>query len=198
MLSKFGNRWYAISMFCAAIAVFVIGLAAILPPTNQSVVEAPNTQLVLSPEQIKDRSRQIACLARNIYFEAKGEGELGMAAVAVVVRNRIQHGFANDACAVVYQQNQVTKNEGITTRRVKICQFSWTCEQNKKVTNKSIYALSEQIAAAVLYDGAYPDLFPDNVLFYHADYVNPRWRYQRYAVIGNHIFYKLNTTELKA
>jgi spore germination cell wall hydrolase CwlJ-like protein len=27
-------------------------------------------------------------------------------------------------------------------------------------------------------------------LFYHADYVNPRWKLEKTAVIGRHIFYK--------
>ena len=27
-------------------------------------------------------------------------------------------------------------------------------------------------------------------LFYHADYVNPRWKLERTTVIGRHIFYK--------
>jgi spore germination cell wall hydrolase CwlJ-like protein len=30
----------------------------------------------------------------------------------------------------------------------------------------------------------------DEALYYHADYVNPRWRLERIEKIGQHIFYK--------
>jgi spore germination cell wall hydrolase CwlJ-like protein len=34
-----------------------------------------------------------------------------------------------------------------------------------------------------------------NALYYHADYVNPNWKYQKVAKIGNHIFYNERTVK---
>lgn len=197
MLNKIGNRWHVMSLLCVAIAVFVIGLSAISPTTNQKLKNF-FSPAKLTAVEIADRKKQIDCLARNIYFEAKGEGELGMAAVAVVVRNRIESGFADTACQVVYQRDRrVSVSRSGQPQIVKVCQFSWTCDRNRRVRDQQLYMLSQSIAKAVLYNNAYPDLFPDNVLFYHANYVNPRWPYKRYAKIGNHIFYVLEETKLK-
>jgi hypothetical protein len=60
----------------------------------------------------------VTCLARTIYWEAKGEGEEGMRAVANVVLNRLgKPGFPDTVCGVV--------KEGQSQRK---CQFSWWCD----------------------------------------------------------------------
>src|SRR5262245_51695399 len=47
----------------------------------------------------------IACLARNVYFEARGEIELGQYAVAEVTMNRKASGlYPNTVCGVVYER----------------------------------------------------------------------------------------------
>jgi spore germination cell wall hydrolase CwlJ-like protein len=38
--------------------------------------------------------KQVACMARNIYYEAGAEAMPGQAAIARVVLNRVNHGFA--------------------------------------------------------------------------------------------------------
>ena len=54
------------------------------------------------------RNKQLECLARNIYYEAKGEPFEGKVAVAQVTINRMESGlFPNDLCKVVYQKNIV-------------------------------------------------------------------------------------------
>ena len=60
----------------------------------------------------------ITCLARSIYWEAKGKDTADMEAVANVVMNRLGHeGFPDTVCGVVKQ--------GSETRS---CQFSWWCD----------------------------------------------------------------------
>jgi spore germination cell wall hydrolase CwlJ-like protein len=45
------------------------------------------------------------------------------------------------------------------------------------------------VAKKVLLEGfRLPSL--EDALFYHADYVNPRWKLDRITQIGTHIFYK--------
>jgi hypothetical protein len=53
--------------------------------------------------------KQLKCLADNIYYEARGEDITGKAAVARVVMNRVNYGFASTPCNVVYQVTTVTK-----------------------------------------------------------------------------------------
>lgn len=47
------------------------------------------------------------CLARNIYFEARGEGSRGQYAVAAVTMNRVRDKrWSDGVCGVVYQKKQ--------------------------------------------------------------------------------------------
>lgn len=135
--------------------------------------------------------KQLACLAKNIYFEANGESLQGQAAVARVVVNRITHGFGSNPCNVIYQSTIVQKetDEG-ESQKVKLCQFSWVCE-NKTEPNKNNpkYVQASQIAYDVLAYDAYNDVVPKSTLFFHNTTVQPSWPYQQVKTIGNHIFY---------
>ena len=141
-----------------------------------------------------DAKKEIECLAENIYFEAAYEPEKGKIAVAFVTLNRVKSKhFENDICGVVKQ-----KTGGV-------CQFSWYCEERPKAmsyakvltnTNNPLY---NDIRNLAIYVYANYDLLTDptyGALFYHADYVNPKWRnMEQTAVIGRHIFY--NRKDLK-
>lgn len=128
----------------------------------------------------KEAKQQIDCLADNIYFEAGHEPEKGRVAVALVTLNRVQDPrYPKDICSVVKQRVKST------------CQFSWFCESGKRVSNAPAYTEAQRIALFVY---ANYDKIKDvthGALFYHADYVNPRWRgLEKTTVIGRHIFYK--------
>jgi spore germination cell wall hydrolase CwlJ-like protein len=127
---------------------------------------------------------ELDCLAKNIHWEARGESLAGKIAVAQVTLNRVADGrFGNTICSVVHQK---TKSSTKT-----VCQFSWVCETKnriKKIT-PSDYRESMLIAKQVMFH----DLKLNNLtdaLYFHADYVNPRWKKERIVKIGNHIFYK--------
>ena len=135
--------------------------------------------------------KQLACMATNIYYEARNEPEHGQAAVARVVMNRIHNGFAGTPCGVIYQTTKVEKvNEYDQKYYQKICQFSWVCE-NKPDPNKNDpkYKRAESIAYDVLAHDAYNDLLPTNAMFFHNLSVDPLWPHKVVARIGNHIFY---------
>ena len=70
-------------------------------------------------------------------------------------------------------------------------QFSWFCESTYKT--KPVYPRlweeSEAVAKKVLFEGFRLDGLKD-ALYYHADYVNPKWNKERITKIGQHIFYK--------
>lgn len=133
---------------------------------------------------VKERERQLQCLTQNIYWEAASEPFEGKVAVAQVTLNRASHDkFPNDVCKVVYQRNVIYDKV--------ICQFSWYCENNHRIKPvfKPMYEESEAVAKKVLLEGFRLEGLKD-ALYYHADYVNPKWRKERVAVIGRHIFYK--------
>ena len=123
-------------------------------------------------------NRELKCLADNIYFEAGNQSTKGKLAVAAVTINRVKSPkFPKSVCSVVYQKTGRT------------CQFSWVCEGKKHVRSTQQYAESKKVAEKVLLSGANHGILGHNVLFYHADYVNPRWNLRRVAKIGDHIFY---------
>lgn len=135
---------------------------------------------------VNNVDRTLHCLALNIYKEAAHESFEGKVGVAQVVLNRVEHpGFPKDVCSVVYQKNVVMQKV--------VCQFSWYCQQNanKKPTDPA-FQECYAIAKKVLLEGFRLDILND-ALFFHAVHINPRWRHERIARIGNHIFYRSRT-----
>ena len=132
-----------------------------------------------------DRSKQLECLARNIYWEAASEPFEGKVGVAQVTINRVEDGrFGKDVCGVVYQKNVVYEKV--------VCQFSWYCEPHHKVRpiHPALWDESMEVAKKVLLEGfRLPSL--KEALYFHADYVNPGWPNMQYVgKFGAHRFYK--------
>ena len=143
---------------------------------------ANQIDMVVGPTT-KEIQRNLDCLALNIYREAGHEIFQGKVAVAQVTINRTEDGrFPKDICGVVYQKN-------IFTGRI-VCQFSWFCDQAVKLRpkNEKAYQESMEVAKKVYLEDFRLDSVRD-ALYYHANYVNPNWGYQKIATIGNHIFY---------
>ena len=133
---------------------------------------------------VHDRERQLKCMADNIYYEAAMEPAEGKLAVAQVVMNRTESpDFPKDICQVIYQRNSFYQTV--------VCQFTWLCDGSvgRRPVQPQQYAESMEAAKKVLLEGfRLPSL--KNALYYHADYVNPRWNKEQVAKIGRHIFYK--------
>jgi len=74
---------------------------------------------------MENRKKQLTCLAKNIYFEARNEPFAGQFAVALVTLNRVNDtAFPDTICKVVYQGIHTT--DGFPKRDR--CQFSWYCD----------------------------------------------------------------------
>jgi N-acetylmuramoyl-L-alanine amidase len=160
------------------IILFVFGLLMVTP--TQTMPEVKVDKLYTTKVSID--SKQLACLAKNIFHEAGHESILGQAAVARVVINRVNHGFGKNPCEVVYQKTSI--NDKL------ICQFSWVCEGKTEPNKNSYrYRVSEQVAYDVMVNGKYKELVPSSTLFFHNTTVNPLWPHQQVAKIGNHVFY---------
>ena len=153
------------------IALMFLSIMAVPSPT-QSLINLPEINLK------KIDMKQLGCMARNIYYEAGYEPRDGKIAVAMVTLNRVQDPqFPKDICSVVKQKTKST------------CQFTWFCE-NKTLQNNSAYSQAQDIALLVYANYEKMQDMTQGALFYHADYVNPRWKLERTVVIGRHIFYK--------
>jgi len=122
------------------------------------------------------------CLAKNIYFEANNEPTEGKLAVATVTMNRVRSGlFPHTVCGVVLDQSS------------KGCQFSWVCDgKTDIVRNRHDYMESVELAEDVLLSNRRSRIISPDVMYYHANYVEPKWAktMMMFATIGAHIFYR--------
>lgn len=122
--------------------------------------------------------KEMHCLAENIYYEAGSESFEGKLAVAQVTINRVNSGqFANSICAVVHQKTGETYQfSWVGMAKYAKDRYRW--EESQIVAKK---AMTEPVAHALL--------SKQNALYYHANYVDPKWKLKRVTKIGNHIFY---------
>jgi spore germination cell wall hydrolase CwlJ-like protein len=128
------------------------------------------TQSKIAPEIALFSEREVQCLARAVYHEARGESILGQQHVAKTIVNRLTtSGFPSTICDIVYQPHQFT---GIRQLRVR---------------DTKAYLLAKDIAYEVLNGEV---LLEFHGLYFHAKHVSPRWGKKRIATIGSHIFYK--------
>jgi spore germination cell wall hydrolase CwlJ-like protein len=172
--------------FTAYILGLVVVVMLVQSITQTKMAKLREGQMLSSPDivSIKTRERQLECLAMNIYREAGHENFEGKVAVAQVTMNRASHpSFPKDVCGVVYQKS-------VFIDKV-VCQFSWYCDSVHKArpVNPAAYNESMAVAKKVLLEGFRLDVMKE-ALYYHANYVNPRWNLEKIGSIGNHIFYK--------
>ncbi len=134
-------------------------------------------------QNVRIRTQDLNCLAKNVYHEARGEPVDGQYAVAEVTMNRVaSKHYPNTICEVVYQANfDVIRKRNVSA-------FSWT-EIDVAPVDWNTWERAWRIAEEV-YDGQ-ATLKVEGALFYHARSIRPRWsrRKRRIAEIGRHIFY---------
>jgi len=156
----------------AQLADHLVGLANAVLPRPRSLPE-----LVQAYAGTDTAGRDEDCLASAVYFEARGEPIEGQLAVAEVVLNRAASGrYPSDVCGVVVQP----------------WQFSFVNATGRiPPANRSSEAWRRAVAVARIAQRGASRLLPDDVLWYHADYVAPSWgrRLARNTKIGLHIFY---------
>jgi spore germination cell wall hydrolase CwlJ-like protein len=125
---------------------------------------------------------QFACLAKALYFEARGESIKGQFAVAEVILNRVDsRKYPNSVCGVV--------NQGAHRRNS--CQFSYACDgRADRINEKAAYARVAKVAR-VMIDGA-PRNLTKGATHFHTTSVRPNWarRFPNTAKIGTHLFYR--------
>ena len=115
---------------------------------------------------------EFKCMVDNLYHEARGEGVLGLSAVASVVMNRAT-ATGKDVCDVVYKHKQ----------------FSWTHKPKPIASNDNLHNIF--VVAGKALSGQLTDV-TQGATHYHATHVKPKWAkaMRKVVIINNHIFYK--------
>jgi spore germination cell wall hydrolase CwlJ-like protein len=173
------------------IIVLIMAVSSIFAYLAITSYEAEVVQEQQTVQKVqKDRIKQLNCLAKNIYHEARSQSLIGQKAVALVTINRVNHpDYPSTVCGVVYQAKL---NENGTPILHK-CQFSWFCDgKRKSIREDENWEKAKQVAEYV-YDnyGRIKDV-TDGAIMYHATYVRPYWNrhYTKTIKIESHIFYK--------
>ena len=151
------------------------------PPPKKAETITPGEVKAVDPAGQSPLDDSITCLARTIYWEAKGANEKDMTAVASVVLNRLGHdGFPDTICGVVKQ--------GVET---KACQFSWWCDgRSDQVEEAQRYDIAKEIARKALNQQLKDPT--GGALYFHDRNVHPDWAkaYRKTAVTTHFLFYK--------
>lgn len=150
--------------------------AVVIPKQRKVVVITDN-----KPVRVVS-SKNIECLAMNIYHEARGEPHDGKVAVGYVVLNRVESStFPKNICEVVKDGGEILNK----------CQFSWWCDgRSDQPKDKKSWRTSLQIASSLVF-GKYSDP-TQGALFYHSTQVSPRWakKMTKTYHVGRHLFFK--------
>lgn len=147
---------------------------------KQSVSDATFDEAWIAAQPKASGDDEFQCLAKALYFEARGESIKGQAAVAEVILNRVESSsYPGSICGVVNQSGGGS------------CQFSFMCDGlAEKVSESGAWDRAAKIARAML-DGA-PRELTDGATHFHTNAVRPGWsqRFTQTTRIGAHIFYR--------
>ena len=137
------------------------------PDTDVSDITQPLSEQeaqAIDPEGSDPLEEPLTCLARTIYWEAKGVPGRDMESVANVVMNRLaDEEFPNTLCEVVKQGSEQSP-----------CQFSWWCDgRPDEVVEDDAYEVVKEVARLAL-NQALPD-HTNGALYFHDRTVHPSW-----------------------
>jgi spore germination cell wall hydrolase CwlJ-like protein len=169
---------------CAAVALSQNSdkLPIVVPiSVPQQVVIAQSPVELAAARMVKEQE----CLAEAIYFEARGEGEMGQKAVAEVVLARTRSKYyPASICGVVHQG---------AGHGARFCQFSFACDGSlNKRKERTAWENSRQLASRILAGAVTLDGMTKSATAYHHIDVQPLWagQMERVAQVGSHVFYK--------
>jgi spore germination cell wall hydrolase CwlJ-like protein len=184
MIHRF--RWYLIVCFVATVGYLQYDKINYNRPHRElldnfylitpTIAKSDKDFLELDRKPILYNSRDLKCLAQNIFFEAGTESMLGKIAVGQVTINRVKIGhWGETICEVVNAKNQ----------------FSWTNRDDLSIDRESKNYKDSFLAAKKVLQERKRLRILRSALFYHADYVRPNWvdKNQKITKIDKHIFY---------
>jgi N-acetylmuramoyl-L-alanine amidase len=183
MFWKLRLLWYRTDKAALAFAAYFSAIVGALVFTLMAVFEHREAEAAQVREQRDAEAararefdtRSLDCLARNVYYEARGESLIGQYAVAEVTMNRLASPFyPKTVCEVVYQKRA----------------FSWTGMGDLEPPMGPAWHRAVRVAEDVYYERRPATM--EGVTHFHATYVQPDWSKERQQVarIGKHIFYR--------
>lgn len=188
----------SIKFFSASIigCLLLMGISDIRDSVSYAAAKNHPIELRLYASQIPSESDTELCLsqpqcrklAEAIFFESRGEPQLGQYAVAFAIINRRDNGRWPDTVS------------GVVDQRINgTCQFSYICQLDQRLREQmiakrqSVWEGTLQIAHDVYYF-AVPDLTEGADHFYNPQKVprTPKFArvYEYVATIGDHKFYR--------
>lgn len=135
----------------------------------------PHTIIDVRPVDSKEKM----CLAKNIFFEARGTDIEEMVRIINVTSNRVK-ASGKSYCKIVYEH----------------AQFSWTMDLIRHNISKLVHNFGDSKAwqeAQFLADYELARGFPDTTggaLYYHNYDVEPRWPFKLTLASNYHKYYK--------
>ena len=136
------------------------------------------------------RELEIDVLARTLWGEARGEGAIGLQAVAAVVLNRVKVAEAHggkywwghniiSVCQKPYQFSCWNRSDPSFQKLQKVDESNLYFATSLRVARRAVIGVLEDHTGGATH--------------YHADYVDPYWAKgeEPTVTIGRHIFYKL-------
>jgi N-acetylmuramoyl-L-alanine amidase len=141
---------------------------------SKTIAHATLILACLGPTRPAKAETPAECLATIAYQEARGEGFMGMLAVAHAAQNRARRD-RKPICRAIRNHRIFTVRGQLKGRRK---DRPWEQAQAAGILARSLPATDPTKGAT----------------FYHATYVHPHWAdvFTRTAQIGNHVFYRGN------
>lgn len=143
---------------------------------------------------------QTYCLAKNVYYESRGESLMGQYAVANATLNRVEQPSYPDSICEVVKFKSVSKKTNKT-----VCAFSWYCEPDKKdrdivfrrkdgtIDQTALEQFQIAVIVAVTSMNGIVDDVTNGATHFHNPHISfPDWRHRLKLTLktGNHNFYK--------
>lgn len=180
-MMRFSKILYTITLLVALIS-YPTGLYFVSTDEWQQY-HKERKEYVLKLKEQQEQKRQMKCLREALWFEARGEPEIGIRAVAAVIKNRVESKrFPSTYCKVINQRKQ----------------FSYVHERKAQGKDFKIRPRKTEQNALVLIDKIVEEVqnktfaapVPKQVLWYHALRVNPKWSGQKKTamIAGQHVF----------
>jgi len=152
--------------------------SVVVAKTKNGIVKVSDSSIRTDGKPIENQSADdVGCLAYSIYREAGNLPAADQYAVGQVHINRLREGsWGHSLCKVVFAKAQFS-----WTLEKKL--VGWTAKQREKYMNMAKFMLAG-VRVKVLDN--------NSVLWYHANYVNPKWadKSKVVAQAGPHIFYR--------
>ena len=157
--------------------IMTTALIVLQPQTTEAKVHQYNNyveRLVNHySNETNHNNKQLTCLAKNIYYESRGEPLTGQLAVANVTVNRKKNNNST-ICIEVYKPNQ----------------FSWTGKRLNQPSGDEWYK-AQAIAFIVLNKPALVNDLTKGATYFHSGSKPYDFKHFKHTVtIGNHKFYR--------